>query len=131
MIVVAVALQRSDGRMLLQRRRIGKHHGGLWEFPGGKVEVGETPEIALIREIDEELAVQLDPGALIPLTFAEEAGEGRRGPIVILLYTCRKWRGEPQPLDAEAIDWYLPEELSALSMPPLDIALGRAAGLAN
>lgn len=131
MVVVAVALVRSDGRILMQRRRPEKQHGGLWEFPGGKVESGETPENALIREIEEELAVRLNRQALAPLTFASAPREDAGGPIVILLYTCSEWTGDPQALDADALDWYLPSELSALSMPPLDVVLARALKLAN
>lgn len=117
--VVAVALVRADGRVLMQQRPFGKAHGGLWEFPGGKVDAGESLDSALIREIDEELGIGLDADALTPLTFAAIAGE----PFVILLYTCRQWRGEPKCLEGEAIGWFAPAELEGLQMPPLDVPL--------
>jgi 8-oxo-dGTP diphosphatase len=120
--VVAVALVRQDGHVLMQQRPFGKAHGGLWEFPGGKVDAGETLDAALIREIDEELGIVLDADALMPLTFAAIAGE----PFVILLYTCRHWRGVPRCLEGEAIDWFAPAELEGLKMPPLDVPLAKA-----
>jgi 8-oxo-dGTP diphosphatase len=120
--VVAVALIESEERVLLQQRPFGKAHGGLWEFPGGKVDAGETLESALIREIEEELGITLAVDTLIPLTFAAVAGE----PFVILLYTCRRWNGEPQCLEGEAIGWFDAAGLENLPMPPLDIPLARA-----
>lgn len=117
--VVAVALLRRDGRVLMQQRPFGKAHGGLWEFPGGKVDAGESLDSALIREIEEELGIVLDAGALTPLTFAAIAGEA----VVILLYTCREWQGEPQCLEGEAIGWFTMAELDELEMPPLDVPL--------
>jgi 8-oxo-dGTP diphosphatase len=117
--VVAVALVRQDGHVLMQQRPFGKAHGGLWEFPGGKVDAGESLDSALIREIDEELGIGLDAETLTPLTFAAIAGE----PFVILLYTCRQWRGEPRCLEGEAIGWFAPAELEGLEMPPLDVPL--------
>ncbi len=118
----------SDGRVLLQRRRLDAQHGGLWEFPGGKVEAGETPVAALTREIDEELGIALAAGDLRPLTFASNAtlapGEGRG--IVILLYTCRSWRGEAECRDGEEIAWFAPQQLRKLAMPPLDYPLAEA-----
>lgn len=120
--VVAVALVRKDGRVLMQQRPFGKAHGGLWEFPGGKVDAGEALDSALIREIDEELGVVIDAQALMPLTFAAIAGE----PFVILLYTCRQWRGEPKCLEGEAIGWFAAGELEGLKMPPLDVPLVKA-----
>ena len=120
--VVAVALIDSAGCVLMQRRRLGGTHGGLWEFPGGKVEAAETPVIALIREISEELGVTLAADALSPLTFATDPAQ----PHVILLYTCRSWSGEPVCLDGEEIAWFAPDALSGLAMPPLDIPLSKA-----
>ena len=122
LFVVALALVDGRGKILMQRRPSGREHGGLWEFPGGKVEAGETPESALLREIEEELGLCLTMESLSPLTFAS----GPRGSdrtddaIVILLYTCRKWSGDPQCLDGEEIAWFAPEHLDALQMPPLD-----------
>ena len=124
-LVVAVALIDADGRVLLQRRRFGSEHGGLWEFPGGKVEPGESPQIAILREIEEELGLRLDPAQLVPITFASEVeapSPPRRG-CVILLYTCRTWQGEAECRDGEEISWFAPDEISGLAMPPLDYPL--------
>ncbi|HEX8055722.1 MAG TPA: (deoxy)nucleoside triphosphate pyrophosphohydrolase [Novosphingobium sp.] len=123
--VVAVALIDGEGRVLLQRRRFGSEHGGLWEFPGGKIEPGETPQAAALREIEEELAIGLDPAALVPLTFASDADSPPppRRACVILLYTCRSWRGEAECRDGEEIRWYAAGELAGLEMPPLDYPL--------
>jgi len=120
--VVAAALIGADGRVLMQRRAAGRQHGGLWEFPGGKVEPGETLEFALVREIHEELALSLDSGRI---AFLAEAGDDTGG-IVITLYTCREWTGDPLCLDAEALGWFSADELLALVMPPLDVPLARA-----
>lgn len=120
--VVAVALLRDDGCVLMQQRPFAKAHGGLWEFPGGKVDAGETLESALIREIEEELGITLTADALSPLTFAALPGD----PFVILLYTCRHWTGHPQCLEGEAIGWFDAAGLEYLSMPPLDVPLARA-----
>ncbi len=123
MLVVAVALKRSDGRILMQQRPPGKAHAGLWEFPGGKVEPGETPRAALVREVDEELAVALDPAALEPACFADgPAGDGRSA-IVILLYTARAWTGQPRAMEGGTCAWFTRAEIAALAMPPLDYAL--------
>ena len=126
--VVAVALLRADGRVLMQRRRLAGAHGGLWEFPGGKVEADESPEMALVREIAEELGVGLRPQDLVPLCFASDPAQppAPRAPHVILLYTCRTWHGEPECRAGEAIAWLHPAELSGLAMPPLDYPLARA-----
>jgi 8-oxo-dGTP diphosphatase len=120
--VVAVALVDASGRVLMQQRRIGGEHGGLWEFPGGKVEPRESLEESLCREILEELGVTLSGDALEPLSFASDAAQ----PYVILFYTCREWEGEPQCLDGEAISWFTIEQIAALAMPPLDVPLARA-----
>lgn len=120
--VVAVALIDPQGRVLMQQRRIGGAHGGLWEFPGGKVEPGESLVSALVREITEELGIALDPAALAPLNFAANPGD----PYVVLLYTCRRWAGQPQCLEGEAIGWFAAAELAGLPMPPLDVPLARA-----
>ncbi len=126
--VVAVALVAADGRVLLQQRRAGRAFAGLWEFPGGKVEAGESPESALLREIDEELGVALDPDGLVPLTFASDPRlpPVSRQPHVILLYICRAWTGEPRCLDAAALGWFEAKDLADLAMPPLDVPLARA-----
>ena len=126
--VVAAALLAADGRILLQRRRAGAMHGGLWEFPGGKVKAAESPESALVREIREELGIAIDPADCAPLCFASDPAlpPAPREPFVVLLYTCRKWQGEPLCLDGEAIAWFSPEEMETLAMPPLDVPLARA-----
>lgn len=128
MLVVAVALLDKGGRILLQRRREGGVHGGLWEFPGGKVEPGESPESAALREIEEELGVKLDPSALSRLTFASGPAQPPKSlrPLVILLYTCRSWQGRPECRDGEEIRWFLAEAVPGLEMPPLDYPLADA-----
>lgn len=132
LLVVAVAIVDDGDRILMQRRRLGAVHGGLWEFPGGKVEPGETPETAAVREIAEELGLALDPAALEPLCFAsgQTATPGCYPGLVILLYTCRRWRGEPQCHEGEEIRWIAPEALAALDMPPLDYPLAEALRIA-
>lgn len=120
--VVAVALIDARGRVLMQQRPAHKDHGGLWEFPGGKVELAETLDSALVREIAEELAVALDPAGLEPFSFASRPEQ----PHVVMLYICRTWQGEPQAVEAAAIGWFAVEKLSALAMPPLDVTLAGA-----
>lgn len=117
MLVVAAALIDGAGRVCLQQRPRHKQHGGLWEFPGGKVEPGEHPANALCREIAEELGAGLVAADLEPCGFA--ASET----VVILLYACRQWQGEPQCLEGEALAWFAPSEIRALPMPPLDYPL--------
>ena len=118
MTVVAVALVDAEKRVLLQQRAPGRAMAGLWEFPGGKVEDGETPEQALVREIEEELGVTLDPVELTSSCFAS-ADIGERH-MILLLYLCRCWRGDPAPLDAAALRWVTPAEMRRLPMPPAD-----------
>ena len=119
MRVVAVALIDRRGRVLLQKRRAGARHGGLWEFPGGKVERGETPESALIREIAEELGVVV---ASADLFDQGEVGEdpGSEPRVVLNLYRCARWDGEPRCLDAEAIGWFTAVQAATLAVPLLD-----------
>jgi len=116
--VVAVALTDVQGRVLIAQRPSGKEHAGLWEFPGGKIERGESPEAALVRELGEELGVTISPEHLKPLTFSS-AGRGARH-LLLLLYRCTAWQGEPSALDAAAIRWVLPAELADYDMPPAD-----------
>lgn len=118
LFVVAAALVDSDGRLLVQQRPDGKAMAGLWEFPGGKVEPGETPESALIRELREELAIDVEQACLAPACFASEALGERH--LILLLYICRKWRGIPQAIEAPAIRWVRPLDLHSLPMPPAD-----------
>ncbi len=116
--VVAAALVDADGRVLLQQRPLGLPMAGLWEFPGGKIEAGETPETALIRELGEELGIDVSPACLAPATFAS-APLGERH-LLLLLFACRKWQGHPRPLHASALRWVRPVEMHALPMPPAD-----------
>ncbi|MCT2558246.1 (deoxy)nucleoside triphosphate pyrophosphohydrolase [Tsuneonella sp. YG55] len=126
MAVVAGAMQRDDGRFLLQRRPLEKHHGGLWEFPGGKIEVGESPRNALVRELNEELTVTIDPQDLVAQAFAEEMPAGGRPGIVILLYTVIAWQGFPVAEPGAEIGWFGLAEADRLALPPLDKALVRS-----
>jgi 8-oxo-dGTP diphosphatase len=116
--VVAAALVDGDGRVLVQQRPQGTAMAGLWEFPGGKVEPGETPEAALIRELDEELGINVDHACLAPACFASEPLGQRH--LLLLLYVCRKWQGTPQPRHATALQWHRPVQLYSLDMPPAD-----------
>lgn len=121
MTVVAAALVEADGRVLLQQRAPDRAMAGLWEFPGGKVEADELPEAALIRELREELGIEIAPADLAPACFAS-APNGERH-MILLLYLCRRWRGEPRPLDASALRWEAPAAMRALPMPPADAPL--------
>ena len=116
--VVAGALMGPGDAWLMHRRPLEKHHGGLWEFPGGKVEDTEMPVETLIRELREELGIGLRPEHCTPVTFAEEsAGEHARG-IVIVLYTVSAWEGEPQALEGGQIGWFTREQINRLAKPP-------------
>ncbi|WP_030538741.1 (deoxy)nucleoside triphosphate pyrophosphohydrolase [Sphingobium sp. DC-2] len=121
LLVVAVALVDADGRVLLQQRPPGKAMAGLWEFPGGKVESGETPEAALIRELEEELGIRTHASCLAPASFASEALGDRH--LLLLLYVCRKWQGLPEARHATALQWVRPNQMYALEMPPADLPL--------
>lgn len=121
LLVVAAALVDADGRVLLQQRPPGKPMAGLWEFPGGKVESGETPEAALIRELEEELGILTQASCLAPAAFASEALGDRH--LLLLLYVCRKWRGVAQARHATALRWARPAQMYALDMPPADLPL--------
>ena len=110
--------------MLMHRRPLHKHHGGLWEFPGGKVEAGENPGNALVRELAEELGIAVEPQHLHPAAFAETGATAPEGAIVILLYTLTAWSGDPAAQEAGAdAEWFTAEEIGLLSRPPLDVAL--------
>ncbi len=116
--VVAAALVDADGRVLVQQRPLHKQHGGLWEFPGGKVEPDERPEAALVRELSEELAIDVETACLAPAVFASErSGEDH---LLLLLYVCRKWRGLPVSVEGSPLRWTRPVGLHALPMPPAD-----------
>jgi 8-oxo-dGTP diphosphatase len=124
MTVVAAALVRSDGCILMQKRRAGTSLAGLWEFPGGKIDPGESPEAALVRELQEELGIAVGSDTMEAVSFASAPLTGRH--LVLLLYICRTWDGDPQPLDADAIAWVEPSQLLALDMPPADVPLAHA-----
>lgn len=118
-LVVAVALIDSDGRVLIARRPEGKAMAGLWEFPGGKIDAGETPEAALIREMREELGIDTAESCLAPLTFASHAYDDFH--LLMPLYVCRKWQGIVTPREGQALKWVRPNDLRDYPMPPADI----------
>jgi len=126
-VVVALALISGEGRVLLQRRNSEGLHGGLWEFPGGKVDAGESPDSAVLREIEEEIGLRLAPEAVRPFTFSAGPRDPRtpEEQLVILLYTCRNWTGEPRCLAGHEIAWFEAEETTGLGMPPLDYPLAK------
>lgn len=134
LIVVAAALMADDGTILIQQRPLDKAHGGLWEFPGGKRETGESTIVALVRELEEELGIVVDPAALHPLGFSVEPRGDRE--LILLLFLCRRWLGKPQPLTASELRWVAPGEIAALPLPPADQSLAASlvhwlAGLAG
>lgn len=120
-LVSAVALIDVEGRILLTQRPEGKPMAGLWEFPGGKVEPGETPEHALIRELQEELGIDTWESCLAPLTFASHSYESFH--LLMPLYACRKWDGFPQGREGQILKWARVNELRDYPMPPADIPL--------
>ena len=120
-LVAAVALIDTDGRVLLTRRPEGKHMAGLWEFPGGKVEAGETPEAALDRELREELSIDVCVPCLAPLSFASHAYDGFH--LLMALYTCRKWDGIVRPREGQETAWLRPKAMRGYPMPPADAPL--------
>jgi 8-oxo-dGTP diphosphatase len=121
LIVVAAALIDPAGRVLVQKRAEGRAMAGLWEFPGGKLEAGETPQSALARELDEELGIRVAEAALVPAAFVSEESLGRH--MLLLLFSCQSWAGDPKPLDASELRWVLPQQLASLEMPPADVPL--------
>ncbi len=121
LLVAAVALVDIDGRVLITRRPEGKHLEGLWEFPGGKIHDGETPEAALIREMREELAIDTAESCLAPLTFASHAYDDFH--LLMPLYVCRRWKGTVTPLEGQELKWVRPNALRDYPMPPADAPL--------
>ena len=120
-LVVAVALVDIDSRVLIAQRPEGKSMAGLWEFPGGKVEVGELPETALVRELKEELGIDITESCLAPLTFASHVYEDFH--LLMPLYACRMWKGDVAPMEDQKIKWVRPVRLADYPMPPADIPL--------
>jgi 8-oxo-dGTP diphosphatase len=120
-LVSAVALIDVEGRVLLAQRPEGKSMAGLWEFPGGKVEPGETPEAALIRELHEELGIDTWASCLAPLTFASHSYADFH--LLMPLFACRKWDGIPQGREGQALKWVRVQDLRAYPMPPADLPL--------
>jgi 8-oxo-dGTP diphosphatase len=121
--VVAAGLTSANGRFLLQKRGPGGRHGGLWEFPGGKVESGEIPEKALIREIDEELGVTVDAASLAFFGTAREESEGEFPAIVMSLYTAGVFAGDPRGRQGQEWGWFTLDEAARLPLPPVDVEL--------
>jgi 8-oxo-dGTP diphosphatase len=121
LLVVAVALVDPDGRVLLAQRPEGKAMAGLWEFPGGKVDPGERPEQALIRELHEELGIDTEASCLAPLSFASHAYEDFH--LLMPLWVCRKWEGIAQPREGQALKWVRPNDLRDYPMPAADLPL--------
>ncbi|WP_260170356.1 (deoxy)nucleoside triphosphate pyrophosphohydrolase, partial [Roseococcus suduntuyensis] len=121
LLVVACALVDVEGRVLLAQRPEGKSMAGLWEFPGGKLAEGETPEAALIRELREELGIETREACLSPLFFASHAYE--KFHLLMPLYICRKWEGRVSPREGQQLAWVRPQKLADYPMPPADIPL--------
>jgi len=117
-LVVAVALVDTDGRVLLAQRPPGKAMAGLWEFPGGKVHAGETPEAALVRELREELGIDVTESCLAPFTFASHRYESFH--LLMPLYVCRRWNGMVTPREGQTFKWVMPQRMAEFPMPPAD-----------
>lgn len=120
-LVVAAALVDADGRVLIAQRPDGKQLAGQWEFPGGKVEAGETPEAALIREIEEELGIVVKQACLAPFVFASHTYESFH--LLMPLYLIRRWEGEPEAREHKALKWVRPNDMRNYEMPPADLPL--------
>lgn len=120
-LVSAVALVDIDDRVLLAQRPEGKSMAGLWEFPGGKVDEGETPEAALIRELHEELGIDTVESCLAPIGFASHGYDDFH--LLMPLFVCRKWQGDPQPREGQELAWVRPNRLRDYPMPPADVPL--------
>ena len=119
--VSAVALVDADHRVLIAQRPEGKSMAGLWEFPGGKVEAGETPEMALVRELKEELGIDITESCLAPFTFASFTYDDFH--LMMPLYLCRVWKGDITPMENQQVKWVRPVRLGDYPMPPADVPL--------
>jgi 8-oxo-dGTP diphosphatase len=117
-LVAACALVDADRRVLIAQRPEGKSMGGLWEFPGGKIEPGETPEAAIIRELEEELGVSTQNACLAPLSFASFSYE--KFHLLMPVFVCRRWQGTPRAIEHQALKWVRPRDLRDYPMPPAD-----------
>ncbi|NWG93454.1 MAG: (deoxy)nucleoside triphosphate pyrophosphohydrolase [Parvularculaceae bacterium] len=118
LLVAACALIDGDGRVLLAQRPSGKEMAGLWEFPGGKLNVGETPEGALVRELKEELGIDVEASCLAPIAFSSVSSGAFH--LLMPLFACRKWKGAARPIEAAAVKWVKPSEFGDFDMPPAD-----------
>ena len=127
LLVSAVALVDTDGRVLLTQRPSGKSMAGLWEFPGGKIETGETPEAALIRELHEELNIDTTLSCLAPLSFAshhyDSSDDQGAFHLLMMLFVCRRWQGRPRSMEGGALKWVPPKNLRDFPMPAADVPL--------
>ena len=127
LLISAVALIDRDGRVLMAQRPEDKPMAGLWEFPGGKIEPGETPETALIRELKEELGINTAASCLAPLSFASHsygASDNQAAfHLLMMLYVCRRWQGRPRPVEGGALKWVRPQQLREYPMPEADVPL--------
>jgi 8-oxo-dGTP diphosphatase len=123
LLVAAVGMIDPDGRVLVARRPEGKSMAGLWEFPGGKMHADETPEAALVRELREELGVDITESCLAPFAFASHSYEDQGFHLLMPLYLCRVWKGTATPLEGQELRWVPPARLADLPMPPADIPL--------
>jgi len=121
LLVAVIALVDADGRVLISQRPKGKHLEGLWEFPGGKLRDGETPEGALIRELNEELGIDVEHTCLAPLSFASH--DYREFHLLMPLYVCRVWSGVPRGREGQQLKWVRPSKLTDWPMPPADAPL--------
>lgn len=121
LLVVACALVDDDGRVMLAKRPEGRSMAGLWEFPGGKVDPDETPEAALIRELNEELGIDVTAACLAPFTFASHTYPEFH--LLMPLYVCRRWEGSVEPREGQELAWVRPNRMSDYEMPPADVPL--------
>lgn len=121
LLVVACALVDPDGRVLVQERPLGRPLAGFWEFPGGKLRASESPEACLVRELEEELGIRVDPACLAPLAFASHTYETFH--LLMPLWICRKWKGEPEGREGQTLRWLRPRALREIRLLPADLPL--------